>query len=217
MSNLKVTFKPMSRELRHFLQRARFLEQVSCAGNNLHFLLARKPRKRFVIEADNGIRLDLPFKFGGGNQRRSRPSTRAEKAEFEICDIVSVGCPSRRFNEPACEHPDVEPKMACEILLLLFTRREQVKQQRRDAGFLQNARDVLVARTSPAAAAPVRKQHKPMRIPGHGKFAVEIRSPHWNCDCFWLLHLPITNLQRAPAECNPQAEPSRQALTLEAR
>jgi len=246
MSNLEVTLKPMRGEIRHFFQRARFLEQVGRAGNDLHLLLAPEPRKRLAIEADNGIivtanneesggvnvrqriareirpatardnRLDLPFKFGGGNQRRSRAGTRAEKAEFEICDLVSVGGPSRRFNEPACEHHDVEPKMACEILLLFFTRREQVKQQRGDAGFLQHARDVLIARASPAAAAPVRKQHEPVRIPGHGQIAVEIRSPHWNPDCLWLLHLPIANLQRAPTECNPQAEPSRQALTLEA-
>lgn len=246
MSNLEVTLKPMRGEIRDFFQRARFFEQVGRAGNDLHFLLAPEPRERLAIEADNGIivtanneegggvnfrqrvareigpatarddRLDLPFKFGGRNQRRSRASTRAEKAELEIYDIVSVGGPSRCFNESACEHPDVEPKMACEILLLFFTRREQVKKQRGNAGFLQHTRDVLVARTSPAAAAPVRKEHEPPRIPGHGKIAVEIRSPHRNPDCLWLLHLPIPNLQRAQTECNPQAQPSRQALTLDA-
>ena len=114
MSNLKVTLKPTGSEVRHFFQRARFLEQVGCAGNNRHFLLAREPREGVAIEADNGIivtanneegggvnfrqrvareigppaarddRLNLPFKFGGGIQRRSRASTRAEKAEFEI-------------------------------------------------------------------------------------------------------------------------------------
>src|SRR5688572_27684028 len=244
MNNLEVTLKPMGSEVRHFFQRARFFEQMSCAGNDLQFPLARELREGAAIEADDGIivtanneegggadfgqrvareirpatarddRLDLSFKPGGGHQRRSRASTRAEKAEFEICDLLSVGGPSRRFHQPACEHPDVEPKMTRKILLLLLTRREQVKKQGGNAGFLQHPRDILIARTAPAAAAPVRKEHEPARILGHNKIAVEIGSPNWNCDCLWLLHLPTLNLQRAQHECNPQADPSRRALTL---
>jgi len=233
MSNLQVALKPLGRELRNFFQRARFFEQVGRPGNDLQFLLALEPRECLTVEADDDIivtannqegggvnfrqrvagevrppapgddRLDLPFQFGGGNQRRSRARTRAEKAEFKICDLVSVGGPSRRFSEPACEHPDVEPEMPCEIFLLFFTRREQVKQQRGDASSLQHARDVLVAWASPTAAAPVRKEHEPARLLGRRQIAIEIRSLHWDPDCLWLLHRPVTNLQRAPDECNP--------------
>ena len=73
-------------------------------------------------------------------------------------------------------------------ILLFFARRQQVKQECGDAGFLQHTRHVLIARTSPAAAASVRKEHEPACILGRGKIAVEIRSLHWNPDCLWLLH-----------------------------
>src|SRR5688500_8407535 len=114
MSNLEVALKPMGSEIRHFFQGAGFLEQMGRPGNDLHFLLARESCERVAIEvghdrivaahnkkggglnfrqrvarevrssAARDDRLDLPFKSGGGNQRRSRACTRAEKTKFEV-------------------------------------------------------------------------------------------------------------------------------------
>jgi len=50
-----MTHKPVTRELRHFLQRARFFEKMCRAGNNLQLHFAAQPIAGLLIQFDNDI------------------------------------------------------------------------------------------------------------------------------------------------------------------
>jgi hypothetical protein len=61
-----------------------------------------------------------------------------------------------------------------------FFRREQIKKQRCQPGLIQRSRNELIARTVPAAPAPVRKENKCNRILWSNQISGEHCAPSLN-------------------------------------
>ena len=63
----------------------------------------------------------------------------------------------RHGNEPAREQADIETQMSGICVGGFFLGREEIEEQRSYSGIAQNFCDSLIARTAPAAAAPMRE------------------------------------------------------------
>src|SRR5439155_16591747 len=96
---------------------------------------------------------DCGSDFRGGNQSRSAAGARAEITDSQLLRVRLIGDPLACFDEPSCEQANVESQAPGHVVFALFLLREQVNQQRGDAGLADGARDKLVAGTVTAAAA----------------------------------------------------------------
>jgi hypothetical protein len=92
-----------------------------------------------------------------------RAGAGAEQPDAEVGERVLPDHPVGQCRHPLGEQADVEPERARAGVDLLLLRREQVGQDGREAGILELAGDVAVARAVAAAAAAVGEQDQPAR------------------------------------------------------
>jgi len=195
--------EPIAGQPRNFLERAFFFEKMRGAGNNFEALFRLKVLERLAIHADDwnvqaaddeqrrgfygsehwdrqvwpsapgDYRAHIVRALGGGNQSRCGSGARAEIAYPQMrrgwIFHEPVGCASNA----AREHLDIEAQPAGAIVFALFSRGQQIDQQRRQATLAKGLRDVSVAGTVAAAAAAVRKQNHAARALRHCQVAFE--------------------------------------------
>src|SRR5262249_51825664 len=194
----QVTGEPVQGQPGDLLQRARLLEQVRGARNDLQPGLATQLLHGGAVELDD-CRVELPddeqgrladraqaaagevgaaaagddrgHRAGPGrgrDQRRRGAGARAEQPDREAWGGVVTGQPVGQGGDPQPEHADVEPELTGPLVDLLLRRGEQVGQDGGQAGALELAGHVSVARAVAAAAAALREQHhSARRLGGH--------------------------------------------------
>src|SRR6266568_7579154 len=96
---------------------------------------------------------DWLAKLGCSDESGSGPGTGAKITRIQPADGAVVQSPARRSGQPRSQQRNVEPKMAGVGFGLFFFSSQQIEQQRPQPRLTQYARDVLVARAVPAAAA----------------------------------------------------------------
>ena len=179
------------------VESTRLLEQVSGAGHHGQVVLAAQLRlgpaveiqHHLVAPADDQQRRrghrgqpgtgqiwaaaaghhgrDASARLGRRQQRRRGAGAGAEVADGGPRRARLGAQPSGHLDQAAGEQADVEHVGPVPFLL----GGEQVEQQRAQAGILQNAGDMLVARAVPAAAAAVDEHHNPWGACRHGQVA----------------------------------------------
>src|SRR5215468_626434 len=141
-------------------QRRRFDQSQRVAGQ------VRPPAAR-------NDRADLLAQSGGGHQGRRRARARSEIADPQIPRLLLTGEPLGRRDQSHGQQLDVEAEMARKNVHRLFFAREQVEQQRADAGFANNTRHTPVSRAVTAAPAAVREYRDSARAARDHQGAVE--------------------------------------------
>ena len=99
---------------------------------------------------------------------------RTEVADGERRELTLAVCPVRRDHEPRREELDVEPDLRRARVDLLFVRREQIEQERREPLAVQLGGDVLVSRAGATAARAVREEHEAARVVRDRQVAFEV-------------------------------------------
>jgi hypothetical protein len=79
-----------------------------------------------------------------------------------------------RYEAPR-QKGDVEPVLSRNFVDSLFSRAQQVEQERCKPGIAQHSRNVSVPRAEPAASASVRKEHNAFRVGRNSESAFELR------------------------------------------
>ena len=84
------------------------------------------------------------------------------------------------MHQPVRKQADIKSELAgLHVHGFLFAR-EQIEQQGGESQIVQRARDELIARAMPAAAAAVREEDQSLRAVGHSEIATERRPPSGN-------------------------------------
>lgn len=103
----------------------------------------------------------------GGDERGRRTRACAEQSDAEPGGGLVFHQPVGQRRHAHREQGDVEPKLTGPDIDPLLRRREQVDQDRRQAGPLQLAGDVAIPGALAATAASVCEQHEPQRLFRH--------------------------------------------------
>ncbi len=90
---------------------------------------------------------------------RCRSGAGAEISDFHLRYIRLPQQPASCVYEPLGQKQDVEAQLAGCFVHRLLIRGQQIEKQRAYACFVQHARHILVARTTPATSASVREKH----------------------------------------------------------
>ena len=110
---------------------------------------------------------DLVHRAGAGRRH-------AEEADRQRRVHVAPD-PVDRADQTTCEQVDVEPALRGDEIALLLGRRQQVEEQRAQAGLVQCGRDPAIARAVAARAAAVGEDHDPARVLRQDEVALERR------------------------------------------
>ncbi len=98
--------------------------------------------------------------------------------------------PIGRRAEPFGEEADVEAQMPGANIDRFFFAREQIEEQRGEAGVVQDPGDEAVTLAMPAAAAAVSKEDDATRGVRHGQIALELWPARGNFDFARGVHKP---------------------------
>src|SRR5438105_6822570 len=96
-----------------------------------------------------------------------------------------IGC----IHEASGQQFDIEAEMAGSHVRLFLLGREQIEEQRSQTGLAQPSGDLLVARAVPAAPAPVREEHNPLRSGWNEQLAMECELAGRDCSLLTLFVL----------------------------
>src|SRR5581483_10299469 len=91
----------------------------------------------------------------GGHERRTAAGARAEKPDRQRRRVGIRPEPVDNRSQALREQRNVEAILAAELVELLLAPRQQIDEERREPVLLQDAGDVLIARTVARAAAAV--------------------------------------------------------------
>ena len=234
-----MTLKPLRGEMGHLFKRAGLFEQMGCAGNDLHLLFAPESRERLLVEVDHDVifaandeqsgglnrwqgftgeigppaardnGFDLFAELRGCDERSRGAGACAKETQVKILRFVVTEYPPCCRRKAPSQQWNVKAQVTSEIFLLFFARSEQVEQKRRDACALQHLRDELITRATPAAAAAMREEHQPNRVPRHRSIPIEIGSLNHNPNRLLLLHLSPPKSTSYASNANATTKPAR--------
>ena len=94
------------------------------------------------------------------DQRRRCASAGAETADAQVIQIALVDSPVDGGNDPPTKPRDIETKLVRKLIDGLFMCRQQIQQQRCEAGSRECLGDFAVPGTVSAASAPMRKHNQ---------------------------------------------------------
>lgn len=86
----------------------------------------------------------------------------------------------RQLREPFRKEPDIETELHGRLINALFLDGQQVDQQRRQAGLMENIRHKPIARAQVAAAAAMGEHDEPLRVIRDGEIPDKIGIPEHN-------------------------------------
>ena len=108
-----------------------------------------------------------------GHKRRARSCARPEITNGQPCGLRLFAGPGGRQRKPRRQQRNVEDVAATELLI----GREKIEKKRRQAGFAERLRDIIVARAKPAAAAAMREDDESPRVFGAPSSPLSARAP----------------------------------------
>src|SRR5258706_1924282 len=195
----KVSGEPLDGELGDALERARLPERMARMRHDRELARAAQLRVGEPVEAEHRVVFfaddeergrghvaerragqvrpaaarndgaDALLQARGGDEGRGAPGTRAEISDRSDARFGLREDPVRRALEPGGEEIDVEPQMAGMAIGVLLFGGEQVEEERTEAGLLDDAGDLLVARAVAAAAAAMREEDERAGAVGDGE------------------------------------------------
>src|SRR4029453_3196342 len=113
---------------------------------------------------------------------------RAEITHGQSAGLFLLSCPGCRMKESPGQQSDIETQFCRTRVRQFFLWRKQIEQERRQSGIVEHARDELIARTVPAAAAAVNEKNQGGRLIDYRQISIECGATGWNTNLVQVDH-----------------------------